>query len=225
MADATLSEILNVSDVDEDDLCEAMGWLLERQSRIENKLAATLRTMPWRCKTRRRAVLKARRPFSVLEHNCDGKKGKLQVNYRLLTNRKGSRAAIAVSVFKGNTGDLKTLVPQVEKIRCAFGIEQFVMVDDRGMLTKKQIDALHDIDGVDWIGALRSFKTEDLMVRPIRQHLEDRVRAHAFFCMLAYYVQWHMMEAWRPLLYADEDQKAKVLCVIRLSQQNAPILR
>ena len=59
--------------------------------------------------------------------------------------------------------------------------------------------------------AFRSFKTVDLMVRPIRHRLEDRVRAHIFLCMLAYYVQWHMMEAWRPLLYADEDQKVKAL--------------
>ena len=59
--------------------------------------------------------------------------------------------------------------------------------------------------------AFRSFKTVDLMVRPIRHRLEDRVKAHIFLCMLAYYVQWHMMEAWRPLLYADEDQKAKDL--------------
>jgi len=57
--------------------------------------------------------------------------------------------------------------------------------------------------------AFRSFKTVDLMVRPIRHRLERRVRAHIFLCMLAYYVQWHMMEAWRPLLYADQDQQAK----------------
>jgi hypothetical protein len=57
--------------------------------------------------------------------------------------------------------------------------------------------------------AFRSFKTIDLNVRPIRHRLEDRVRAHIFLCMLAYYVQWHMMEAWRPLLFADEDQQAK----------------
>jgi len=59
--------------------------------------------------------------------------------------------------------------------------------------------------------AFRSFKTVYLMVRPIRHRLEDRVRAHIFLCMLAYYVQWHMMEAWRPFLYANEDQKAKDL--------------
>ena len=57
--------------------------------------------------------------------------------------------------------------------------------------------------------AFRSFKTISLMVRPIRHRLEQRVRAHIFQCMLSYYVQWHMMEAWRPLLYADEEQQAK----------------
>jgi transposase len=57
--------------------------------------------------------------------------------------------------------------------------------------------------------AIRSMKTVDLRVRPIYHHLEKRVRAHFFLCMLAYYVQCHMMEAWRPLLFADEDQTAK----------------
>ena len=57
--------------------------------------------------------------------------------------------------------------------------------------------------------AFRCLKSVDLMVRPIRHRLEDRVRAHIFLCMLAYYVQWHMTEAWRPLLFADEDQESK----------------
>ena len=57
--------------------------------------------------------------------------------------------------------------------------------------------------------AFRCLKSVDLMVRPIRHRLENRVRAHIFLCMLAYYVQWHMMEAWRPLLFADEDQESK----------------
>ena len=46
-------------------------------------------------------------------------------------------------------------------------------------------------------------------MRPIYHRLESRVRAHIFLCMLAYYVQWHMLEAWRPLLFCDEDQPAK----------------
>ncbi len=57
--------------------------------------------------------------------------------------------------------------------------------------------------------AFRSMKTMDLKIRPIRHYLERRVQAHIFLCMLAYYVQWHMIEAWRPLLFADEDQQAK----------------
>jgi hypothetical protein len=58
--------------------------------------------------------------------------------------------------------------------------------------------------------AFRSIKTMDLKVRPIHHHLEGRVRAHIFLCMLAYYVEWHMRQAWAPLMFADEDQVAKL---------------
>jgi hypothetical protein len=57
--------------------------------------------------------------------------------------------------------------------------------------------------------AFRTLKTIDLHVRPIHHRVADRVRSHIFLCMLAYYVEWHMREAWRPLLFADEDQQAK----------------
>lgn len=453
-ADTTLPEILEVSDADEDDLYDALDWLLEHQSHIESKLADRhLKKDGLALYDLTSSYFEGQTcPLAALGHNRDGKKGKLQVNYGLLTNQKG--IPVAVSVFEGNTGDPKTLMSQVDKMRDGFGIKQFVMVGDRGMLTQKQVDEFNDIDGVDWIGALRpeairklttsgaiqmglfderslfelkhmdfpgerliacrnqelahrraikresllkatvkeldkvrgmvrrgrlngekqidarvrailknyrigkhfefdiredgftykvnedefiaeitvkskgnqellekrlrrsrrhiesiakqlaklsqkiekgrlhgqdkigvrvgkvinkykvgkhfeldirdndfnfeinpdkvkkeaaldgiyivrtslskkrmsaeetvrsykllsqaerafrSFKTVDLMVRPIRHRLEGRVRAHIFLCMLAYYVQWHMMEAWRPLLYADEDQKAKAL--------------
>jgi hypothetical protein len=54
--------------------------------------------------------------------------------------------------------------------------------------------------------AFRTLKSADLQIRPIYHHTEERVRAHLFLCMLAYYVKWHMSEAWRALLFADEDQ-------------------
>ncbi len=57
--------------------------------------------------------------------------------------------------------------------------------------------------------AFRSIKTVDLHIRPIHHRLEGRVRAHMLLCMLAYYIQWHMQEALRPMLFADEDQAAK----------------
>ena len=57
--------------------------------------------------------------------------------------------------------------------------------------------------------AFRSLKTIDLKVRPIHHRLADRVRSHILLCMLAYYVEWHMREAWRELMFADTDQQAK----------------
>src|SRR5207302_9745550 len=46
----------------------------------------------------------------------------------------------------------------------------------------------------------------DLQVRPVHHRLEDRVRAHLFICMLAYYVRWHLERAWAPLLFKDEER-------------------
>ena len=153
--DTTLPETLEVSDANEKDLYDAMDWLLERQNRIENKLASRhLKSNALALYDLTSSYFEGETcPLAALGHNRDGKKGKLQVNYGLLTNRKG--IPVAVSVFKGNTGDPKTLMPQVEKMRDEFGIDQFVMVGDRGMLTQKQVDELRGIDGVDWIGALR----------------------------------------------------------------------
>ena len=59
--------------------------------------------------------------------------------------------------------------------------------------------------------AFRTIKTVDLKVRPIHHRTADRVRAHIFLCMLAYYVEWHMREAWRALTFADTDLAAKAV--------------
>ena len=59
--------------------------------------------------------------------------------------------------------------------------------------------------------AFRSLKTVDLQIRPIHHRLENRVRAHIFLCMLSYYVEWHLREAWRELLFADEQRDAKAM--------------
>lgn len=365
--DTTLPENLELdSNVDEDDLYAAMDWLLTGQQRIEKKLAA-------RHLEKGGIVLYdlsssyfegAKCPLAKLGHNRDGKKGKLQVNYGLLTDGRG--CPVSISVYDGNTADPKTLLPAVDKVRKDFGVEQLVLVGDRGMISQKQVDALKDIEGIDWITALktgairalvkdgsvqlglfdernlfelehqdypgerlvacrnmelaklrahkrtelieatraelekvegmagkgrlksadaigvrvgkvvnkykvakhfvldisdssfefhvneesvaaeaildgiyivrtslspermngddtvrtcknlsnverafRSMKTMDLKIRPIHHRTEDRVRAHIFLCMLAYYVEWHMKEVLRPLLFSDEDQEAK----------------
>jgi transposase len=154
--DTTLPEILAISDADEDDLYAAMDWVYERQKLIEKKLAARhlenggialydLTSSYFEGVTC---------PLAALGHNRDGKKGKLQVNYGLLTNQQG--IPVCVSVFEGNKADTKTLMPQVLNVKDQFGIEQFAMVGDRGMITQTQIDELKGIEGIDWITALRS---------------------------------------------------------------------
>ena len=56
--------------------------------------------------------------------------------------------------------------------------------------------------------AFRSMKSVDLKVRPIYHHQAERVKAHVFLCMLAYYVEWHMRRDLAPLLFDDEDRQA-----------------
>jgi transposase len=52
--------------------------------------------------------------------------------------------------------------------------------------------------------AFRSLKSLELLIRPIHHHVANRVRAHMFLCLLAYYVQWHLKRAWSSLCFADE---------------------
>jgi transposase len=83
----------------------------------------------------------------------------------------------------------------------------------RTSVSKERMDASETVRSYKSLTAVerafKSLKSIGLMVRPIRHRLEDRVRAHIFLCMLTYYVQRYMQEAWRPLLFADEDQEAK----------------
>jgi hypothetical protein len=69
--------------------------------------------------------------------------------------------------------------------------------------TEETVRAYKDLSKVE--SAFRCMKTVDLHVRPIHHRLEERVRAHVFLCMLAYYVEWHLRQAWAPLLFAEDD--------------------
>ena len=362
----TLAEDFAVADASEDDLYAAMDWLLARQDTVQKKLAA-------RHLSSGGLVLYDLSssyfegsccPLAKLGYSRDGKKGLLQVNYGLLTDARG--CPVAVSVHEGNVADSRTLMPEIKRLREGFGIEQLVMVGDRGMISSKAIDELRETDGIAWITALRSasiralveqghlqlglfdernllelsspdypgerlvacrnpelarlrahkreellcaternlekikarvvagklagqddiglrvgkvinqykvakhfelaigdnafsfgrkheriaaeaaldgiyiirtsvsaaqmdapqcvrnykslanverafrsLKTVDLKVRPIHHRTADRVRAHIFLCVLAYYVEWHMREAWRELMFADTNSQAK----------------
>ena len=365
---SSLGEVLEVETADEDELYAAMDWLLLRQGRIEQQLAArhlgegtlTLYDVTSTYFEGRHC------PLARLGHCRDGKKGKLQIVIGLLTNGEG--CPVAVEVFEGNTGDPKTVGPQVQKVRERFGLQSVVLVGDRGMITSARIrEDLRPRPGIEWITALRapairklaeagvlqlglfderdlaeiaspeypgerlvacrnpllaaerarkrqdllaaterelekvaaatrrsrrplrskaqiamrvgkvlgrfkmgkhfrlkitaracryerhaariaeeaaldgiyvirtsvardklspedtvrsykrlaaverafrSLKTVDLKVRPIHHRKEDRVRAHVFLCMLAYYVEWHMRQALAPILFDDHDKEA-----------------
>ncbi len=362
----TLAEDFEVADATEDDLYAAMDWLLERQTRIEKKLAGRhLRAGGLVLYDLSSSYFEGTTcPLAKLGYSRDGRRGTLQVNYGLLTDARG--CPVAVSVHEGNVADSQTLIPAVQRLRHDFGIEQLVMVGDRGMVSSKAIEELRETDGVGWITALksvsiralveagqlqlglfdernlielsspdypgerlvacrnpelaklrahkredllsatehnlakikarvdaaklagadeiglrvgkvinqykvakhfelaigdasftfqrkheriaaeaaldgiyiirtsvsaaqmdapecvrnykslanverafRSLKTVDLKVRPIHHRLADRVRAHIFLCVLAYYVEWHMREAWRELMFADTGQQSK----------------
>jgi transposase len=152
----TLAEDFGVVDASEDDLYAAMDWLLARQERIQNKLAARhLHAGALVLYDLTSSYFEGITcPLAKLGHNRDGKRGLLQVNYGLLTDARG--CPVAVSVHEGNTADSNTFLPEVQRLRTDFGIERMVMVGDRGMISQKAIDEMRLSDGIGWITALKS---------------------------------------------------------------------
>jgi transposase len=159
----TLAQLLEVEDADEEELYAAMDWLLERQGRIEKRLAA-------RHLGEGRQVLYDVSssyyeghtcPLVQFGHSRDGKRGKPILVYGVLTDVQGR--PVAVQVYPGNTGDPSTVADQVEKLKGRFALERVVLVGDRGMLTQTQVEALKDHPGIGWISALRSEKVRQLV--------------------------------------------------------------
>ena len=159
----TLAEEFGVADADEAELYAAMDWLLARQSAIEKKLAARhLEADSLVLYDLSSSYFEGSRcPLARLGYSRDGKKGKLQVNYGLLTDARG--CPVAVSVYEGNTADPQTLMPEIDRLRAGFGVKQLVMVGDRGMLSHKAIERLRQEDGVGWITALKSASIRSLL--------------------------------------------------------------
>jgi transposase len=153
---SSLGEVLGVADADEDELYTAMDWLLERQGRIESGLAK-------RHLTEGTLVLydvsstyfEGRHcPLARLGHSRDGRFDRPQIVFGLLTDAQG--CPVASEVFDGNTGDPKTVLAQVKKLRERFGLKRVVLVGDRGMITSARIEEdLKQAPGLEWITALR----------------------------------------------------------------------
>src|SRR4051795_9328535 len=154
--DSTLAEELDVVDASENQLYDAMDWLLQRQSAIEKKLAKRhlsdgalvlydVTSSYYEGKTC---------PLARFGHDRDGKTGLPIIVYGALTDADGR--PVAVRVYPGNTADPKSVPDQVETLTKRFGLSRVVLVGDRGMLTQTQIDVLKKHPGLGWISALRS---------------------------------------------------------------------
>jgi len=129
---STLAQEFGVSDATEDDLYAAMDWLLAGQDRIEKKLAVRhLQEDALVLYDLSSSYFEGSHcPLAKLGYSRDGKRGTLQVNYGLLTDARG--CPVAISVHAGNTADSTTFLPQVKRLREAFGIGRVVMVGDTG---------------------------------------------------------------------------------------------
>jgi hypothetical protein len=153
---STLASELGVADADEDDLYGALDWLVERQSRIEDRLAQ-------RHFSDGELVLYDVSssyfeghacPLARLGYSRDGKRGTPQVIYGLLCDKPGR--PIAVEVFSGELHDDATLPAQITKLKERFHLKSVVVVCDRGMVTKANMQTLKDTEGVGWITALKA---------------------------------------------------------------------
>jgi transposase len=154
--DTTLAEELEIADANEDQLYDAMDWLLERQSAIEKKLAKRHLSDGARVLYDVTSSYYEGRtcPLARFGHDRDGKTGLPIIVYGALTDADGR--PVAVHVYPGNTGDPRTVPDQVETLTRRFGLSRVVLVGDRGMLTQTQIDILKKHPGLGWISALRS---------------------------------------------------------------------
>jgi hypothetical protein len=160
----SLGEALAVTDADENDLYAAMDWVLPRQRRIEDALAARhLREGTLVLYDVTSTYFEGRHcPLAQFGHAPDGKKDKLRIVFGLLCDVDGR--PIAVEVFEGNQTGPGTLGPQIHKIRQRFRIERVVFVGDRGMITEARIrEELAPVEGLDWITALRAPAIRKLM--------------------------------------------------------------
>jgi len=156
LSQSTLASELGVEGADEDDLYEAMDWLLKRQSAIEDRLAARhLRDGEMVLYDVSSSYFEGRTcPLAKRGYSRDGKPGLLQIIYGLLCDEDGR--PVAIEVFTGELHDDKTLPSQVSKLKDRFDLSRIVVVADRGMVTKANIELLSETDGVDWITALKA---------------------------------------------------------------------
>jgi hypothetical protein len=163
LAQSTLAQELGVEGVDADELYAALDWLGERQPAIEARLARRHLGEGAHVLYDVSSSYFEGRTCSLLAfgYSRDGRRGTLQIIYGLLCDAAGR--PIAIEVFPGGLHDDKTLPAQIEKLRRRFGLTTFVIVIDRGMVTKANLEALAATQGLGWITALKAPQVKKLV--------------------------------------------------------------
>ena len=155
-ADTTLGPDLGIAQASTDEVYAAMDWLVARQDAIEKKLAARhLERGGLALFDLSSAWLEGHScPLGAFGHSRDGKKNREQIEFGLLTDRAG--IPVAVRVFAGNTSDSVAFGEIVPVVRDKFGLDEVILVGDRGSVTKVRIGQLRALPGAGWITALRA---------------------------------------------------------------------
>ena len=160
----TLGEELGVEGAVHDDLYAAMDWLLERRDRVEGRLArrhlkqGELALYDVSCSYfEGRTCPLARFGY---DHGS-GKRGRMQVEYRLLCDSEGR--PVCIEAFEGSLKDAKTLPSQVQKLEQRFGLSQVIVVTDRGIGTKENVTLLSDTAEFALITALKAPQVRKLV--------------------------------------------------------------
>ncbi len=138
---------LNTSELDENDLYNALDWLSENQKKIEKKL--------FKNRYKNNEVPKiylydvtssylegTENELGFFGYNRDKKKGKKQIVIGLMTDEDGM--PISVRVFKGNTSDTRTVPEQIKTLAKEFNVKEVTFVGDKGMIRGPQIELLHE---------------------------------------------------------------------------------
>jgi len=165
LGQSTLGSELGVAGADEDALYAALDWLRARQERIEQRLARRhLSDGELVLYDVSSSYFEGRTcPLAKLGYSRDQRRGTPQIVYGLLCDRPGR--PIAVEVFTGELHDDKTLPTQLAKLKTRFGLKTVIVVCDRGMVTKANLELMADSDGVDWITALKAPQIKKLVTR------------------------------------------------------------
>jgi Transposase DDE domain len=162
-AQSTLASELAVEEADEDELYGALDWLLARQDRIERALARRhLEGGTLVLYDVSSSYFEGHGcPLAQLGYSRDRRRGTPRIVYGLLCDRRG--CPVAVEVFEGSLHDDETLPAQIAKLRDRFGLVSVIVVSDRGMVTKANLELLRSSDGAAWITALKAPQVKKLV--------------------------------------------------------------